>query len=325
MPRGAFDFWVDEIYIVRAVEAVSGNPPRPTARTEPEPPGPTAVATSRSSTPKSPDIRQGPHAPQSSKRATATAPPKEIKNGIGIKMVLVPRGEFDMGSPGSDGYAQADEKPKHHVQITRPFYLGICEVTQGQYRSITGENPSHFRGSDDLPVESVSWMAAISFCNRLSQREGLKPYYALGTEAQSGGSGYRLPTEAEWEYACRAGSASLYGFGDTATRLGEFAWFGKNSDNKTHPVGHKLANAWGLYDMRGNVGEWCWDWYNARYYGQSPGADPLGPSLGEARVWRGLGCHASLEGCRVAHRSRRVLEAKHDYIGFRVARAQPGP
>ena len=130
-------------------------------------------------------------------------------------------------------------------------------------------------------MEKVSWDDAIAFCNKLSEREGLKPYYQFGTGAYSpGGDGYRLPTEAEWEYACRAGSTTRYSFGDDAASLGEFAWFDSNSDSKTHPVGQKQPNAWGLYDMHGNVWEWCWDWYESYYYRQSPDVDPVGPSRG---------------------------------------------
>ena len=162
-----------------------------------------------------------------------------------MKLVLIPAGEFLMGSPDSDKDAEDDEKPQHRVRITRPFYLG-ARGDQGQYRAVTGENPSHFKGSDDLPVEKVSWNDAIAFCNKLSEREGLKPYYQFGAVARSGGEGYRLPTEAEWEYACRAGSTTRYSFGDDAASLGEYAWFNGNSGSKTHPVGQKRPNAWGL-------------------------------------------------------------------------------
>ena len=138
--------------------------------------------------------------------SAAAKEPEQITNSIGMKLVLIPAGEFWMGSPDSDKDARDDEKPQHQVRITRPFYLGVTEVTQGQYRAVTGENPSHFKGSDDLPVEQVSWNDAIAFCNKLSEREGLKPYYQSGAGVPSGGDGYRLPTEAEWEYACRAGT-----------------------------------------------------------------------------------------------------------------------
>ena len=169
-------------------------------------------------------------------------------------------------------------------------------------------------------MENVSWIDAIAFCNKLSEQEGLKPYYALGAVVRSGGTGYRLPTEAEWEYACRAGSTTRYGFGDTPERLGEFAWYGGNSGGKTHRVGQKLPNDWGLYDMRGNVNEWCWDWFDEGYYGRSPAADPLGPSLGALRVIRGPGCHAPPRFYRAANRGGRAPDTKIDSIGFRVAR-----
>jgi formylglycine-generating enzyme required for sulfatase activity len=157
--------------------------------------------------------------------------------------------------PGSKREWFDDEQPEHPVKITRPFFLGIHDVTQEQYRAVMGENPSHFKGSDVLPVETVTWLDAVAFCNKLSTRENRSPYYRVnGTEvAVLGGKGYRLPTEAEWEYACRAGAATTYPFGDAPGGLGEHAWYGGNSGGKSHPVGQKRANAWGLYDMLGNV------------------------------------------------------------------------
>ena len=152
-----------------------------------------------------------------------------------MKLVLIPAGEFLMGSPDSDKDAQTDEKPQHRVRITRPFYLGATEVTQGQYRAVTGQSPSNFKGSDDLPVEMVTWNDAIAFCDKLSELE----------KGQLGGARYRLPTEAEWEYACRGGSTTRYSFGDDAASLGEFAWHDGNSGSKTHPVGQKRPNACG--------------------------------------------------------------------------------
>jgi serine/threonine protein kinase len=181
----------------------------------------------------------------------APAPAKLVTNSIGMQLVGIEPGEFLMGSPESDTGAFSDEKPQHRVRITKAFSLGIHEVTQGQYQAVMGETPSSFKGSDDLPVENVSWLDAIKFCNRLSEREQRVAYYRIdGADFEvAGGNGYRLPTEAEWEYACRAGSATVYPFGNDAGNLGEHAWYDSDSASKTHPVGQKRPNAWGLYDM----------------------------------------------------------------------------
>jgi formylglycine-generating enzyme required for sulfatase activity len=250
--------------------------------------------------------------------------PAVITNTIGMKLVLIPAGEFLMGSPASDKEAHDDEKPQHRVRITQPFYLGVTEVTQGQYRAITGENPSDFKGSDGLPVESVSWNEAIAFCNKLSAREGLKPYYQFGAGVPSGGEGYRLPTEAEWEYACRAGATTRFSFGDADASLGEYAWFGGNSGSETHPVGQKRPNAWGLFDMHGNVWEWCWDRYDEKYYASSPGADPLGPSGAVDRVIRGGCWYRDPQQCRAAYRYGYTPGYRFNNLGFRVARVSFG-
>ena len=219
-----------------------------------------------------------------------------------------------------------NEQPQHRVQITRPFFLGTHPVTQGQYQAIMGSNPSHFKGSDDLPVESVSWLDAVSFCNKMSEKDKRTPFYRInGTEvADVGGNGYRLPTEAEWEYACRAGSTTLFPFGDDAGKLGEHAWFSDNSDSKTHPVGQKRPNAWGLYDMLGNVWEWCADWYDAKYYASSPSVavDPPGPPKAAIRVFRG-GCWYNFpRRCRSAFRDWDAPDYRSNDLGFRLALVQ---
>jgi formylglycine-generating enzyme required for sulfatase activity len=150
-----------------------------------------------------------------------------------MKLVRIPAGEFLMGSPESDPNASDAQKPQHRVRVTRPFFLGVTEVTQGQYQAVTGANPSHFKGPEDLPVETVSWLDAIDYCNALSRKEGLTPFYRVQGETVDvpdwNGTGYRLPTEAEWEYACRAGSTTRYSFGDDAAGLGAFAWNVGNS------------------------------------------------------------------------------------------------
>jgi formylglycine-generating enzyme required for sulfatase activity len=243
-------------------------------------------------------------------------PPKTITNSIGMKLVLIPAGEFLMGSPDSDKDAYFNEKPQHRVRITRPFYLGATPVTQGQYRVVTGANPSHFKGSDDLPVEMVSWADVQAFCAKLNERE-------MG---QLLGMSYRLPTEAEWEYACRAGSQARFAFGDTAERLGDYAWFRGNSNGKTHPVGQKGANAWGLFDMHGNVWDWCWDAYGAHYYARSPVDDPRGPDDAWAadRVIRGGSWNYYPLHGRAVYRFRSASGNRRDYLGFRVARVRSG-
>jgi formylglycine-generating enzyme required for sulfatase activity len=171
-----------------------------------------------------------------------------------------------------------------------------------------GQNPSHFKGSGELPVETVSWLDAVKFCNTLSQREGLRPFYQIDGKKVGvpdwSGTGYRLPTEAEWEYACRAESTTRYSFGDDEARLGDFGWFYGNSENKTHSVGQKQPNGFELYDMQGNVWEWCWDVYDADYYKRSPVDDPPGFAGAAFRVIRGGGWGSDPRDVRSADRDR---------------------
>jgi len=225
-------------------------------------------------------------------QATADIWAFPTSKAIGLKLVRIEPGSFLMGStkkqidqllrlfPDSKGEWFDDEQPQHPVKITRPFFLGTHPVTQGQYKAIMGSNPSGFKRSDDLPVEKISWLDAVNFCNKMSEKDKRTPFYRInGTDvADAGGNGYRLPTEAEWEYACRAGMAGLFPWGDDIGKQGEHVWFSDNSDSKTHPVGQKCPNAWGLYDMLGNVWEWCADWYDGKYYASSPAADPPGAS-----------------------------------------------
>jgi formylglycine-generating enzyme required for sulfatase activity len=220
-----------------------------------------------------------------------------------------------MGSPDSDAAARPDEKPQHQVRISRPSYLGICEVTQGQFEKVVGTNPSHYKESGaDAPVETVSWDDTQRFCRKLSE---------LAAE-QAAGWRYRLPTEAEWEYACRAGSTSRFCGGDGDDGLDAYAWSNENSGLKTHPVGQKKPNAWGLYDMHGNVWEWCADWYDERYYTASPSSDPQGPSSGLFRVYRG-GCWGLMpRDCRSSNRYRDSRGFRLSNLGFRVACSPSG-
>jgi formylglycine-generating enzyme required for sulfatase activity len=256
-----------------------------------------------------------------------------VTNSVGMTLVRIKPGSFQMGSPDSDPDASGKEKPQHWVTISKAFYLAETMVTQGQYQNVVGRNPSYFKfkGSDTLPVEFVSWFDAVQFCNVLSQKEGLTPFYRIdGRNVQVidwAGEGYRLPTEAEWEYACRAGSATRYSFGDDPARLGEFGWFDGNSGGKTHPVRELKPNAFGLYDMHGNVWEWCWDGYDENYYARfarSPVDDPVGPGGAAHRVIRGGSWVYDGRGCRSADRSRVEPERRGSFLGFRAARVPFG-
>jgi formylglycine-generating enzyme required for sulfatase activity len=229
----------------------------------------------------------------------------EFTNSIGMEFILIWAGEFTMGSPENEKDHGSNEGPQHKVKITKPFYMQTTEVTQSQWKAVTGNNPSYFKG-DDLPVEQVSWDDAQEFLKKLSAKENVK---------------YRLPTEAEWEYGCRAGSTTRFCFGDDESKLGEYAWFRANSDSKTHPVGGKKPNAWGLYDMHGNVWEWCQDWFDADYYKKSPAEDPQGPATGENRVLRGGSWDFLDNLCRSAVRGGYGPSLRDYGMGFRLARS----
>jgi len=251
-------------------------------------------------------------AAQESKEADGKtkSPPTELTfdlgEGIKLELVLIPAGEFMMGSSDSDKDASSREIPQHKVRITKPFYLGRYLVTQEQWEAVFGSNPSHFKGSKN-PVDLVSWEDCQKFLEELNAKVG----------AQSGE--FRLPTEAAWEYACRAGSTTPYCFDDDESNLGEYAWHNANSGNTTHPVGEKKPNAWGLFDMHGNVWEWCQDWYVSEYYSKSLADDPTGPTTGSDRVIRG-GCWLDpARGCRSAVRTNLGPGLRSCLLGFRVA------
>ena len=250
-----------------------------------------------------------------------------ITTKSGIVMVQIPAGSFEMGSR----HGRDDERPVHKVWIDS-FLMDQHEVTQAEYEKLgqieAFPNPSHFKGSD-LPVEQVSWPQAARFCNARSRAEGLQPCYNEDTgECDFQANGYRLPTEAEWEYACRAGMLTDWSFGGDARKLGDFAWFADNSGKKTHAVGQKRPNAWGLYDMHGNVAEWCHDVYQKDYYAQSPEKNPRGPADGKEYVLRGGSWKSAAEALRSAYRlgenpgfSDACLA--RDAIGFRCVRKAP--
>jgi len=232
--------------------------------------------------------------------------PELIKqaSSINLKFQLIPEGTFLMGS---DYISTSDIKPTHKVTLTKSFEIGVYEVTQKQYESVMGTNPSEFKGPDN-PVERVSWEAAVEFCRKLSE---------MPTEKAAGYS-YRLPTEAEWEYACRAGTTTLFSFGDDKSLLGDYGWFSKNSDGRTHPVGTKRPNPWGLYDMHGNAYEWCQDWHGE--YPSGEVKDPIGPESGLNRVTRGGSWNYELSNCFSAIRGKTLPIDKGLNLGFRVIR-----
>ena len=264
-----------------------------------------------------------------------------IANSIGMNLVLIPSGEFLMGSPDSDLYddqladAEAhkhasgnysfdshnDFRPQHRVRITKALYVGVHPVTQAEYERVMGRNGFMERSAQDrslLPMILVDWLEAAEFCRRLS---------ALPEERASGHV-YRLPTEAEWEYACRAGTTTRYCFGDDQRELNDYAWFKINAGNSPPTLWHttsgpnavcqKRPNAWGLYDMHGNVFEWCADWYAPDYYRHSPLNDPTGPSSGECRVLRGCASDAGPATARSADRGGAAPGTGSADRGFRV-------
>ena len=243
--------------------------------------------------------------------------PKEITNSIGVKLVLIPKGTFMMGSPESEK-GRYENETQHEVTISKDYYLGVYEVTQAQYEKVMGKNLSYFQGAKvgnenaDLPVENVSWDEAVKFCKKLSELP----------EEKKAGRVYRLPTEAEWEYACRAGSKTAYSFEDEEGLLPEHGWFNRNSSNRTHTVGLLEPNAWGLYDMHGNVWEWCSDWYGD--YPKGAVSDPTGPKDGSFRVRRGGGWYGEAAGCRSANRSGSSPSLRSGNLGFRVALSPSG-
>ena len=229
----------------------------------------------------------------------------DLQDGIQLELVLIPAGEFDMGSPSSEIARENDEGPVRRTQISSPFYIGRCEVTQAQWRAVMGYHLIHFRGPD-MPLDSVTWANATEFCTRLSERQP-------GT--------FRLPTEAEWEFACRAGSTTAYSFGANPSSLIEHAWFYTNSKNKTHPVGQKKPSAFGLYDMHGNVWEWCSDWYD-EYLAEAT-VDPTGSPEGSSRILRGGSWFCTPGPCRSANRGWNTPSIRDNDVGFRIVMECP--
>lgn len=229
-----------------------------------------------------------------------------IKTFNGIAFVKITPGCFQMGGDAQFKETLKVELPVHRVCIEKPFYLGETEVTQTQWMAVMGANPSKFNVGVH-PVERVSWEEAQAFIKRLNEREGHDVY--------------RLPTEAEWEYAARAGSDELYSFGDGSSELSKYAWYGNEGyGGRTSPVRYKQPNAWGLYDMHGNVWEWVQDWYGESYYANSPTNDPKGPESGKFRVYRGGSWVAKAANLRASIRFSGLPSSRSRDIGFRLVR-----
>ena len=237
-----------------------------------------------------------------------------ITNSLGMKLVLIPASKFMMGSSPSEEGRGFDET-QHKVTLSKGFYMGVYQVTQEQWQAIMGNNPSHFKGERNLPVEKVSWDDCQEFLRKLSDQDG---------------HSYRLPTEAEWECACRAGTTAPFYFGHTistnqANYDGNYPYGNSKKGiyrQKTTPVGSFPGNAWGLYDMHGNVWEWCQDGYDPNYYKNSPREDPPGPAQGSRRVIRGGGWDGDGLDCRSAVRSWSGRDSRGSGLGFRVAAVQ---
>ena len=227
-----------------------------------------------------------------------------LTDSVTMEFVKIEPGTFTMGSPNSDSYAYDREKPQHQVTISKGFYLGKYEVTQVQWQAVMGSNPSNNKGGS-RPVERVFWNNIQEFVGKLNQ--------AAGSEL------YRLPTEAEWEYSCRAGTTTQWSFGDDESKLVDYAWYsGNNSPSGTKDVGQKLPNPWGLYDMHGNVYEWCQDWYGS--YSSEAQTDPQGSVSDSYRVLRGGYFRADARYTRSAGRNGNSPGYSYDNIGFRLLR-----
>ena len=241
---------------------------------------------------------------------TALSKSKKITNSLGMEFGYIKPGTFMMGSPSNEP-GRVRKKPQHKVTLTKGFYMQTTEVTQGQWKAVMGNNPSNFKNcGDDCPVEQVSWNDAQGFIRKLNQKEGSDKY--------------RLPTEAEWEYAARAGSRTAFANGGISElecghdlNLDAMGWYCGNSNKRTHPVAQKQPNAWGLYDMHGNVWEWCQDWYGKNYSFSSV-IDPTGPSSGSDRLLRGGSWGNRAKGCRSALRYWYEPGFRVNALGFRL-------
>jgi len=259
-------------------------------------------------------------APDGSSKTASDAAGKTAGQSQG-EMVQIAGGRFMMGDKD-----EVDAPP--HEVVVAPFYMDKHLVTQEHYQKIMGNNPSRWK-ADKNPVEQVRWSDAVKFCNARSRAEGFQPCYDLETwQCNFEANGYRLPTEAEWECACRAGTQTTYFFGNDNSKLGDYAWFDKNAGGHPQPVAQKRPNPWGLYDVVGNVWQWCNDFYQVDYYQQSPQENPRGPKEGENKVVRGGAWKFSGDNCRSGYRYNEApgyvdVCFGYDIYGFRCVRNAP--
>ncbi|MFB3787928.1 MAG: formylglycine-generating enzyme family protein [bacterium] len=309
---GAVTVYVDKLEIIKLDEAEFGSKSNPA-------PTPTPASTPSDTIPATtPDTRL----------QTITVPLPNLPEGAKpLEMVLIPAGTFLMGSPGTDPDRHTDEEPQREVTLTKPYYIGKYEVTQAQYLSVMGSAPSFFKDNPNNPVDQVNWFDCARFCNRLSQNEGWTPVYNESDWSTKGNaSGYRLPTEAEWEYACRAGTTTRFYWGDdlSEAHINDYAWWSGNTQDKTYEVGLKWPNAWGLFDMSGNLYEWCEDWYG--FYPPGAAVDPVGQKTSMFnRTYRGGSWFSSTDQCRSASRIQwrgtGPPESGVLFLGFRIVRS----
>jgi formylglycine-generating enzyme required for sulfatase activity len=252
--------------------------------------------------------------------------PEPVYTSRFVDLVSIPGGTFLMGSAESQEGRYSNEGPVHEVHVSR-FACTRYPVTRRIYAEITGLDPGWPEGeTDDRPVNNISWLEAVTFCNQLSDREGVTHCYWIdGKEVtwDRTADGYRLLTEAEWEYACRAGTTTRFSFGNNEGRLYKHAWLKTNSKGEPRPVGRKTPNRWGLHDMHGNVYEWCWDWYGG--YLETALSDPAGPPAGESRVLRGGAFNFSPKNLRSTGRFRYQPSFRDWFVGFRCARGASPP
>ena len=241
-----------------------------------------------------------------------------------LEMMELPGGTFQMGSPDTDDLARDREKPQHSVTVSA-FAIARYPVTRQLYREILGRSPEQWKetGDDQLPANYLTWFDAVKFCNALSAKQGLRPCYRIDGDRvdwDRKANGYRLPTEAEWEYAVRAGTTTRWFFGDDDAELSRYAWFTSNSGGRVHPVGEKKSNPWNLHDMIGNVWDWCWDWFGDYSKDAAAVIDPIGSSTGVGRVLRGGAYWGEGRYLRSADRFRDEPENRLDLVGVRCVR-----